>query len=317
VTGSRRADAPSRFAFTDIPVLSRSVVARRDDLRDPDDARDDWPRGRLLLLDAAGRAPIDHGDRLAFRDTRVLGDKPPSGAVFVGAYGGVSYWAAHVEAVSAPAHLYPVRQNWADLQGVGAQLSDADCGVFTTALAVLTWQRSAVRCDRCGGVTEILRSGWVRRCGRCNADEYPRTDCAVICLVHDGDGPNGCRVLIGRKRARPPGWASLPAGFVESGESLEAAAVREVQEETGIDIEDVRYLGSQPWPFPRSLLVAFSAIARAGQTPDVGQAGEFLEARWVDRQTVLSAAAGGGADLMLPPDTSIARRMLIDWADAG
>lgn len=314
-------DAAARsvlFTLTESPALSRGALPRADNLRDSPVTSGGRPRRHLLLLDREGRAPVEPDGHLTLCDLNKLGWTLPGDAIFVGAHDDAEYWAAWADRPEVHSGHNSADQRWADLRDVGDQLSDVDCGIFTTALAMLNWQRLSNRCPQCGARTELARSGWVRRCHRCGEEDFPRTDCAVICLVHDKVGRNGSHVLIGRKHARPAGWASLPAGFVEPGESLEAAVAREVEEETGLSVGEIRYLGSQPWPFPRSLLIAFSATAEAGQVVDVGVAGEFAEARWIHRDTVLAAAASGTApDLLLPPKTSIARRMLVDWAESG
>jgi NAD+ diphosphatase len=163
------------------------------------------------------------------------------------------------------------------------------------------------------------KAGWATKCPNCGREEYPRTDPAVICLVHDGPG-DGSQVLLARQPIWPKGRYSVLAGFVEAGESLEACVAREICEEVGVDVTDIRYLGSQPWPFPRSLMLGFAAHAAPDQ-PVRLQDGEIEEALWVSRDMVREALAAeaDGAEhwLGLPGPTSIARRMLESWADAG
>ena len=139
----------------------------------------------------------------------------------------------------------------------------------------------------------------------------------MICLVHDDDGVNGARVVLARQPIWPPERYSVLAGFVEAGESLEACVVREIAEEVGVTVSGVRYLGSQPWPFPRSVMVGFAAVAPAG-APLHPADGEIEEARWVSRADLRAALAAGGEveGLRLPGPTSIARMMLAGWAAA-
>ena len=180
---------------------------------------------------------------------------------------------------------------------------------------MLNWHQEARFCARCGAPTEREQAGWMRRCVREGHEEYPRTDPAVICLVHDGAD----RVLLARQPVWPVGRYSVIAGFVEAGESLEACVAREVAEEVGVAVRDIRYLGSQPWPFPRSLMLGFSAVADATQPLRLAD-GEIEDALWVSRAQLRAAAARGdwaaqtddGA-LLLPPPVSIARAMLDAW----
>jgi NAD+ diphosphatase len=183
---------------------------------------------------------------------------------------------------------------------------------------VLTWHDRARFCSRDGSPTHPGHAGWHRTCQAAGHEEYPRTDPAVICLVHDG----GDRVLLARQPVWPVGRFSVLAGFVEAGESLEACVLREVEEEVGVTVRDVCYLGSQAWPFPRSLMVGFHALADP-DIPLVPADGEIEEARWVTR-TQVRAALADGADwagavseeraLLLPGSVSIARTMLDAWA---
>jgi NAD+ diphosphatase len=225
--------------------------------------------------------------------------------VLLGEQEGVSYWALRAEHGSA-------QENWRDLRTAGAMLGDTDAGLLTTAVGLLGWHETARYCAVCGAATTRVRAGWARRCTGCDREEYPRTDPAVICLVHDG----GDHVLLARQPIWPPQRYSVLAGFVEVGESLEACVRREVAEEVGVEVSDVRYLGSQPWPFPRSLMLGFAAIADRSQ-PLVPAQGEIEDARWVHRNTVLEALeseTGAVAGLRLPPGVSIAYRMLRGWA---
>jgi NAD+ diphosphatase len=204
-------------------------------------------------------------------------------------------------------------EQWLDLRAVGALLDDTDAGVFTAAMAVLNWHRSKF-CARCGSPVRIVRAGWATHCTACAHEEYPRTDPAVICLVHDGVGVNGSHVLLARQPSWPQNRYSVLAGFVEAGESLEDCVVREIGEEVGLAVRDVRYLGNQPWPFPRSLMVGFTAVADRS-APLLLADGEIAEARWISREQVRGALAGGTAEgFGLPGGVSIARHMVEAWA---
>src|SRR5699024_1310285 len=210
-------------------------------------------------------------------------------------------------------------------------------GLFTTAIALRNWHRRAGFCARCGGKQHPTDFGWSRRCEECGRQEFPRTDPAVICLVHDDVGTNGEHVLLARQPTWPPDRFSVVAGFVEAGEALESCVVREVREEVGIGVGDVRYLGSQPWPFPRSIMLGFSARAHARAVPSPAD-GEIAEAYWFSREavrqaiavsdgdvdhvdTATSTSASGGdgpgaSEMLLPGNSSIARVMLEAWVSA-
>ncbi len=194
---------------------------------------------------------------------------------------------------------------WMTLRQVGAGLGDRDAGLFTTALALANWHASHVHCPRCGALTEPVQAGWVRRCPVDGSEHYPRTDPAVIMSVVDADD----RLLLGRGAAWPEGRFSVLAGFVESGESLEAAVAREVAEEVGIAVDEVTYLGNQPWPFPSSLMVGFAATTSEVElTLDPA---EMAEARWVSRDDYRRLLREG--TMQTPSGISIARRIIERW----
>lgn len=196
-------------------------------------------------------------------------------------------------------------QTWAPLREVGVQLDSRDAGLATTAVALAAWHSSHTHCPRCGGKTEVIASGWVRRCIADGSEHYPRTDPAVIMAVIDDDD----RLLLGHARHWPEGRFSTLAGYVEPGEGLEAAVRREVLEESAIVVGDVEYCGSQPWPFPASLMFGFRA--RATTTQITVDDDEVTEARWFTREELQQEAASGR--VRLPMGTSIARALIEDW----
>ncbi|MGH3952063.1 MAG: NAD(+) diphosphatase, partial [Pseudonocardiaceae bacterium] len=323
------------FGLSGIPALSRAAVERQEALRwDVDRLRSRWVKAKVLVVDTEGRTPIPFAEaggadpaRLAVRDATEFGDAPPAGAVFLGRSGDGDYWAVldadvvEGDTVRAPGRFGVAVDNrvangemWVGLREHGDRLDDAGAGLFTTALALRNWHRKARYCARCGKGTELAQFGWVSRCAACEREEYPRTDPAVICLVHDDVGVNGEHVLLARQPTWPKDAHSVLAGFVEAGESLEACAMREIREEVGIRVREVRYLGSQPWPFPRSIMIGFTARADAGQ-PLLLADGEIEAARWVSRDEVLATFASedhprDAGSLLLPGNSSIARVML-------
>ena len=191
-----------------------------------------------------------------------------------------------------------------------AQLDETDAPLFACALSLANWHSRHVHCSVCGQPSEIVRGGWSRRCPACGAEHFPRSDPVVIMLAeHDG------QLLLGRQPHYPPGRFSALAGFVEPGETIEAAVARELKEEAGIEVADVRYVASQPWPFPSSLMIGCRARALSDHlTIDFT---ELDDARWFSRAEVEAAVAGSeGALFQAPPRWAIARTLLEDWLAA-
>lgn len=199
----------------------------------------------------------------------------------------------------------PEGARWAGLRDVGSVLDDTGAGILTASVALLAWHANHTRCARCGAETDVIQSGWVRSCPACGAEHYPRTDPAVIMTVV---GPDD-RLLLGRQASWPPLRFSTLAGFVEPGESLEDAVRREVDEESGITVGEVSYRGSQPWPFPSSLMLGFRGEATSTEIT-VDQV-ELAEARWWSREQLQADVKA--QRLLLPPGVSIARRLIEDW----
>jgi NAD+ diphosphatase len=261
-------------------------------------------------------------DRWNDRSTRVLvvddgtaavtGDPP---ALLLSAPGGVPptdwahRWFLGLDADGTALFVVPApvdpRRGAATLREVGALLSDRDAGLLTTAVALEAWHATHGHCPRCGSPTEVADAGMLRVCTRDGSLQHPRVDPAVIMAVVDGDG----RLLLGHQARWPARRFSTLAGFVEPGESLEQAVAREVREETGIVVSGTTYLGSQPWPFPRSLMLGFFAEAASTEitTDDV----EIVDARWFTHATLADDIAVG--EVVLPPRVSIARRLIERW----
>jgi NAD+ diphosphatase len=324
--------SPTRpFVLADRPVLSRSTLNRDEMLVNDQDAQTKlWPKARLLTVDQYGCVPVRAlGTELVYRPAAEFADPAPADSVLLGEQDGVGYWATRIRRDDGGAPNRwgwagpapdgdPEEERWLDLRAIGALLGSTDAGAFTTAVAVLNWHRDAPFCPRCGLPVRFTKAGWASRCTGCDKEEYPRTDPAVICLVHDGtDGGNGQHVLLARGAIWPEGRYSVLAGFVEAGESLEDCVVREISEEVGVDVRDVRYLGNQPWPFPRSLMIGYTAVADPA-APIHPADGEIAEARWVPRAEVRATLAAGGSldGLALPGKVSIAGHMLAAWAEA-
>jgi NAD+ diphosphatase len=206
----------------------------------------------------------------------------------------------------APAEPVADGVRLASLREVGALLPDRDAGLFTHAVALANWHDTHTHCPRDGTPTVPAPAGHLTTCPTDGSEHFPRLDPAVIMLVTDPDD----RCLLARNALWPQGRMSVLAGFVEPGESAEHAVAREVFEETAITVGHIRYLGSQPWPMPRSLMLGFQAAAPAGQQITV-DAEEIGEARWFTREEMLAAIGTG--ELALAPTSSIARRLIEFW----
>jgi NAD+ diphosphatase len=191
-----------------------------------------------------------------------------------------------------------------------AILTDGDAPLFAAALSLSRWHTRHRFCANCGHSTDLVRGGWSRRCPSCSAEHFPRVDPVVIMIAeHDGE------LLLGRQPHYPPDRYSALAGFVEVGESLEDAVRRELHEEAGIAVRDVRYVASQPWPFPSSLMIGCSARAE-GRELTIDHT-ELDDARWFSRDAIAAALAGApDAAFRPPPKAAIARTLLERWLAA-
>jgi NADH pyrophosphatase NudC (nudix superfamily) len=194
----------------------------------------------------------------------------------------------------------------AGLREAAALLNDRDAGLFTHAVALANWHATHTHCPRCGTPTVTVAAGHAQRCPADGSEHFPRIDPAVIMLVTDPDD----RCLLARNRRWPERRVSILAGFVEPGESAEQAVAREVQEETGIAVARVRYVGSQPWPMPQSLMLGFRAAASGDLELRVDD-DEIAEAHWYSREELRRALAA--REILLPPPVSIAHRLIESW----
>ena len=224
-------------------------------------------------------------------------DVPPGQRIFLGMRADVAHFAVVVD---EPTDDGP----WTTFRAVVQTLPEPDAGFMVHAVALAEWHASHRFCPRCGGRLRVTDAGHVLVCEQCGRQQFPRTDPAVIMLVTDGD-----RALLGRQESWPEGRYSTLAGFVDPGESLEEAVVREVAEETGVLVGSVSYFGNQPWPFPQSLMVGF--FAQALSTEICVDGAEISDARWFTRDEMeLEAEAG---TLILPGGISISRSLVEAW----
>ena len=269
-----------------------------------DDARADTRTSVLVVH--ADAAPLATADRLAW----VSPHEVPSGAAwsFLGRTGdGTAALSAAFAA--SDREPFPAPSGWAALRTVGGALDVHDSGAFVEALSVGRWLLDAPYCPACGALTQVQNAGWSRRCPSCGREHFPRTDPAVIVAITSAADPD--RLLLGSNAMWGGDRFSCFAGFVEAGESLESALHREVREEAGVELIDIRYRGSQPWPYPRSLMVGFHATA-ADDAVARADGEEILAVRWFERAEIGAALAGRGS-LLLPGPASIAHRLISDW----
>ena len=259
------------------------------------------PGARLLRLDGL-MPPVDDEGRLiwdSLGDT--LGHAEP---MLLGFEGDIPHFAAF----HGPEPMDGSRLTVAQL--VSAMPRD-DAAHYAAARSLISWHSRHGFCAVCGGKTVMIRAGWARKCTSCGAEHFPRTDPVVIMIAeHDG------RALLGRQPAWPKGRWSALAGFLEVGESIEEAVARETLEEAGVRVTHVRYLASQPWPFPSSLMIA--CIAQASDDAITVDTTELEDARWFTRAEVAAALVGeAGAAFVPPPPYAIAHTLLTAWVEEG
>lgn len=306
-----------------------SALDRRADLRAQPDAL-----GALMARDDAGVVPVWRGKPLVVRagEDIALGRLRPGHAaledtveppVFLGLDDGRPVWAADisgwtpedVDLSTLGLFLDPSEQHhpqigddmrFAELRAIMTRLDARNAELAATAKAVLGWHESHRFCSRCGSRSRIAVAGWQRICPDCGAHHFPRTDPVVIMLIVEGND-----VLLGRSPGWPEGMYSLLAGFVEPGESLEAAVRREVFEETAVTVGQVDYLASQPWPFPASLM--FGCIGQATSRRITVDPDEIEDALWVGRERLAAAFRGEDETILPARPGAIARFLLENW----
>jgi NAD+ diphosphatase len=275
---------PNTFAGE---ALDRAGPHRRDEA---------WLAARLAdpatrVVAASGAGVIVAGDR----PRMFAGDELPEGLELV--LLGVDA-DGHAVFAADPDDEFPGERR--GLRDLAPVLSQAEGGMVAHAVGLLNWHRRHRFCANCGTPTVAREAGHVRVCPACGAQHHPRTDPVVIMLVIDGD-----RALLGRQAQWPTGRYSALAGFVEPGESLEEAVAREVREEAGVQVADVRYRSSQPWPFPTSLMLGFTARWAGGEA--AVRDDELEDVGWFTRAAIVDG------DVLLPPPTAIARRLIDEW----
>ncbi|GAA0572151.1 NAD(+) diphosphatase [Caenispirillum bisanense] len=299
------------------PHYTGAGLDRADDRREDAAALLAGPDVRVLPL-WHGRHAVDAGGAPLWRRRPDDGAQP----IFLGLTGATAWFAEDLSALPAvdpddrdrgpgdTAAGLPADARWLDLRAFGNRLPRELAAILAYGRGLVFWHQTHRFCGRCGTATEVRKGGHQRQCPNpaCNAPHFPRTDPAVIMLVTDGD-----LCLLGRQGWWPDGALSTLAGFVEPGETLEEAVAREVREEAGIAVRDVRYRGSQPWPFPSSLMLGFEAIAASTELRIDTTELEF--ARWVHRDELAGFGEwGDGSDgPKLPRADSISRWLIESW----
>jgi NAD+ diphosphatase len=282
---------------TDIALSVRTHDRVGERRTDQDWLAETWADPRTRVVPVAGtQFPVDEAGR-AVR-WQMSSAVPGDGLrIFLGERDGVAHFAVQVDEPTDEGR-------WTGFRAVVHSLPEPDAGFMVHAIALAEWHAMHRYCPRDGSRLLATDAGHVMRCEEHGHQQFPRTDPAVIMLVTDGE-----RALMGRQASWPEGRYSTLAGFVDPGESLEEAVIREVREETGVQVTDVAYFGNQPWPFPQSLMVGF--FARATSTDIQVDGAEISDARWFTREQMKTETEAG--TLVLPGGISISRSLVEAW----
>ena len=303
-------------------AFTSGALDRAADLRTGDSARTDpgartfvfW-RGKLLT-GADGRpvlAKLNHAALADAREEPLFLGLTPDGPIFAAE---LAMWTPIEDAATIGEFVDQSQQphpawpeaKFVEIRGLMPSLTALEGECVATARALLGWHGTHRFCSNCGSPSALETSGWVRRCPQCNTQHFPRTDPVVIMAITHGDN-----LLLGRGPSWPQGMYSLLAGFVEPGETIESAVRREVLEESRIAVGRVRYIASQPWPFPMSLM--FGCHGEASSQNITIDPAELADARWVSRDDVIAILAGKHNEISPPRAGAIAGALIQAWAE--
>jgi NAD+ diphosphatase len=280
-----------------VAEIDRSAHLRSDEAY----LQSSWPNALVLQFNSEKFA--SQSNQLTFVKGASLGEYDSQIDYFLGVKDGENFFLRHLTNET-------LTSEFKSLRAIGSFLSPRDIGLAVHAQGLANWHSKHPRCSLCGGPTVVVLAGAVRRCPTDQSEHYPRTDSAIIVLIkNDKD-----QILLGRQKVWPKYRFSTFAGFVEPGESFEHCVIREVREEAGVELTKINYLGSQPWPFPASLMIAFEAITN---TPELARpdGDEIEEIRWFSREEMKSAILD--KSLILPFEISVARQMINAWYGDG
>ena len=280
-----------------VAEIDRSAHLRSDEAY----LQSSWPNALVLQFNSEKFA--SQSNQLTFVKGASLGEYDSQSDYFLGVKDGENFFLRHLNDETS-------KSEFKSLRAIGSFLSPRDIGLAVHAQGLANWHSKHPRCSLCGGPTVVVLAGAVRRCPADQSEHYPRTDSAIIVLIkNDKD-----QILLGRQKVWPKYRFSTFAGFVEPGESFEHCVIREVREEAGVELTKINYLGSQPWPFPASLMIAFEAITN---TPELARpdGDEIEEIRWFSREEMKSAILD--KSLILPFEISVARQMINAWYGDG
>ncbi len=300
VAVTRRADRSARLVTVGGDVLAADSGGESGAVPGPAAPPVDIPA-------TAATSATDHASATAAIHARATPPAPSADPadILLGLDAAGRVWCGRVVHRDDP--VVPADVQWAGLRDVGLRLPEDERGILAELLALANWHRTHTRCPRCGAPTEVAGLGWWRTCPQDGSEHYPRTDPAVIALVVDDEG----NALLGRQTRWPEGAFSTLAGFVEPGESAESAVIREISEEVGLRPTGATYIGSQPWPFPASLMLGYHARI-GGVRPEPHPDGvEIAEARWISRDEL--PALCQSREVRLPGRLSIAHHLVSLW----
>ncbi|MSQ09265.1 MAG: NAD(+) diphosphatase, partial [Dehalococcoidia bacterium] len=285
-------------------LMDRGAVVAQDAARGPSTGS-----GRADGGSANSGGSTPHA-ALGWVGPELLGHLPPGvpAPILLGLRDGVAHFAVDISNVQDPAALgLPDGWKFEEARAAAMDLPTVETGIIAQSRAQADWHNRHRFCSVCGERTQPERGGLQRRCTACKAEHFPRTDPVVIMLVHNGD-----RALLGQTRARmSSGFYSCLAGFMDQGESIEEAVRREVREESGLEIKDVRYHSSQPWPFPSSLMIGCHATAVTDKINFETE--EMSDVRWYTRAEVAAALENKNPDLKVPGPIAIAHHLIKAW----